>query len=134
MLQRTPEHPLGDSGWQPAVTLLGISLGDHGSPPGLYRAVMGERKARGCAKDKQGIFSPLISKFLFILIKRKKKKTKHPHTPYVPTAPAAASVQRQKVERCLMSQLRGSSEPTPAGCVPGVPGASVQIRKRQVQN
>lgn len=33
-----------------------------------------------------------------------------------------------------MSQLRGSSEPTPPGCVLGVPGASVQVWKRQVQN
>lgn len=44
-------------------TVLGISLGDHGSPPGLYWAVMGERKARGCAEDKQGGFLKFFFSF-----------------------------------------------------------------------
>lgn len=103
--------------------VLGMSLGGCGSPPELCRAVMGERKARGRAEDKLFFFFPLISKFLLTLIKRKKKTL--PCAPYVPTAPVAASVQRQKVERCFMSWLGGSSAPTPwhAPRVFGVPSA-----------
>lgn len=76
-------------------------------------------------------FFPLISKFLFILIKRKKKP--------IPTPPMCSLLQllqafKGRKLRCLMSQLRGSSEPSPPGCVPGVPGTAVQIWKRQVQN
>lgn len=75
-------------------------------------------------------FFPLISKYLFILIKRKKP---------IPTPPMCPLLQLLQVFkgrnlRCLMSQLRGSSKPSPPGCVPGVPGASVPIWKRQVQN
>lgn len=78
-------------------------------------------------------FFPLISKFLLTLIKRKN----HPCAPYVPTAPTAASIQRQEVERCLMSWLRGSSKSNPPGHVLGgfgVPGATLEMWERAVQN
>lgn len=75
------------------------------------------------------VFLPLISKFLLILTKRKPTPC-----PYVPIAPAAASVQRQRVEEMFNVWAEGQLQNTPPGHVPGgfgVPDAVLRMWERQ---
>lgn len=101
--------------------VLEIGLGSMGHLPGSTGQGWEKESSEDVQKTNRFVgffkffFFSLISKFLLILVKRK-----NTHTP--PTCPPLQLLQafkRQKVERCLMSWLGGSSESTPPGHAPG---------------